>query len=485
MNVPELGVGMVYFPGLEEVFQADPDVLSVVEIEPQTFWMRTMSGPAPFRPDPGAVEFIRQLRKPVIFHGVGFPVGGRLDQGDAHLHCLAEMSSALHPQWMSEHLSFNTIRLRGRPANTNFLLPPAQTPESVAIAARAIEQYQHHLDLPFAIETGVNYLAPQPWELSDGEFVNAVAEASNAHILLDIHNILTNARNGRQNVADFMARIDTSNVLEVHLAGGFAYNGFYLDAHSGPADAEILDIARRVIRQLPNLKAIIFEMLPDYYPQIGLQQLIGHFRQLQALWEVRGRDQRLHPEPATSVAAPESAPPVAEWEQTLGRLALNPDETISSPLASSLRKDPGLSVIHDLITRFRLSAASGSARLTCRYLLLRYGEPFFHEYLRGFWAVSTPRLFAAETGLDLIEYLMAHPPESDAGLDSVLAYEHATLKSMLEQRIIQVELGYHPEEMVRNLSDRTLFDDLVPGNYLVSIFPGELTDHKMTSVHHS
>ena len=68
----------------------------------------------------------------------------------------------------------------------------------MSVAVAAIRRLRADLGVPLAFETGVNYLASRPDEMEDGEFVAAVAERADCGILLDLHNIYTNAVNGRQ-----------------------------------------------------------------------------------------------------------------------------------------------------------------------------------------------------------------------------------------------------------------------------------------------
>ena len=42
--LPDLGVGVVYFPGLEALFDESASLVDVVEIEPQTLWRRRGAG---------------------------------------------------------------------------------------------------------------------------------------------------------------------------------------------------------------------------------------------------------------------------------------------------------------------------------------------------------------------------------------------------------------------------------------------------------
>jgi uncharacterized protein (UPF0276 family) len=66
----------------------------------------------------------------------------------------------------------------GRAYGTLFLLPPIQTPDSAAVAARSIASMNALLRVPIAFETGANYLHRQPGEMSDGALFAAVAEAA-------------------------------------------------------------------------------------------------------------------------------------------------------------------------------------------------------------------------------------------------------------------------------------------------------------------
>ncbi len=71
-----------------------------------------------------------------------------------------------------------------------------QTFEAVKIAADNINYLRDRLDIPFAFETGVNYLQPLPGEMTDGSFFAAVAETAERGIVLALHNLWCNEKNG-------------------------------------------------------------------------------------------------------------------------------------------------------------------------------------------------------------------------------------------------------------------------------------------------
>lgn len=194
MYIPEQGVGIIYFPGFEDTIELNSDLISTIEIEPQTLWLHDKTESGSYSYDPSQVTYLQTLNKSISFHGVGFPVGGSITSDTEHTECMQKMIGALNPVWLSEHLSFNRIYSEGSVINTNFLLPPLQTREGVLNAAKKIKQYAAHFELPFAFETGTNYLTPQEFEITDGQFINEVAKHADCYILLDIHNLLSNQK---------------------------------------------------------------------------------------------------------------------------------------------------------------------------------------------------------------------------------------------------------------------------------------------------
>src|SRR5262249_26987582 len=144
------------------------------------------------------LEDLRQLRKPMLAHSVAIPVGGTVPAPGDELWNLSATCRELSSPWVSEHLSFNRIDDESGEWQSGFLLPPRHTMMGVEAAIGSVRALSTRLIVPLAIETGVNYLRPRSDELPDGEFVARVAEGADCGILLDLHNVWTNARNGRQ-----------------------------------------------------------------------------------------------------------------------------------------------------------------------------------------------------------------------------------------------------------------------------------------------
>lgn len=487
MKFPELGNGIIYFSGFEQILEANPDLIQLVEIEPQTFWYRNPSGLASYTYDEEPVAYLKNLGKPLLFHGVGFPVGGVLPSDASHLNCLQQMCAVLSPVAMSEHLSFNTIELEEQYYNTNFLLPILQTEAGIKIAAESILKYKKNFDIPFAFETGVNYLSPKPFELPDGYFVNKIAEEADCYLLLDVHNILANEKNGRQPVADYFKQLSHEKITQIHLAGGFYYKNYYLDAHSDVSSDEVIAVFEKIVRQLPNLKAITFEMLPEYMSFVAPSAITLQLQKMNRIWEKRGANvkqiKRPNPVPISSNAA--DCPTAIEWETTLGMLAIGKLPTLNSTLFHEIMADKGLQIIRDLIEKFRSSLVISSLKLTCRYLMLKYGIDEFNKLLRKNWEKAIPKLFASDNGIDFAIFLLTNEIALDESLQTLIKYEIASLSAQLENREVTVELSFHPLEMVECLSNLRLFDELKKGNFSTTIVPNDLSMDKIKTVFHT
>jgi uncharacterized protein len=285
--LPRLGVGVVYAPGLEPLLEAGADVVDVLELEPQTFWFT--DGPDGYRIDPRVLPRFADWPGAVLIHGVGFPVGGSVGVDAAAVAPFVAMIEALGAPWCSEHLSFNRAPEPGGPRNAGFLMPPLQTAAGVDVAVRNITELTARLPVPFAFETGVNYLQPLPGELPDGEFFATVAERADCGLLVDLHNLWANERNGRQPVADVLAALPPERIWELHVAGGQEFQGYWLDAHSGYVPGPVMELAADLIARLPNLGAVNFELMPDYIAANGLSldRIIGQLAELRAAFERR------------------------------------------------------------------------------------------------------------------------------------------------------------------------------------------------------
>ena len=487
MKLPELGVGVIYTPALQSFLEAEADLVSVVEVEPETLWTFTENPAEPYRPDWAALERVRDLPQTKLVHGVGFPVGGTRQPDPLHLPLLVEMIEFLGAPWASEHLAFNRAAGEKGPFATGFLLPPLQTPAGVAAAAGSIRSVSSRLPVPFAVETGVNYLQPRAGQMSDGSFIASVSEAAECGILLDLHNLWANERNGRQRIADLLEEIPLERVWEVHIAGGSEFEGYWLDAHSGAVPGELLSLARRILPVLPNLRAMIFEITsPPFLNRLGLDGLRRQVVALREIWDQRATAPRLKlvrtpaapaiPAPPAAAADPGWTPEA--WEDSFGALVVG--RPPAGPIGHALAEDPGIEVLRRLVWNFRSGVLVETLGLTCRLLLLHGGDPFTRELFDGFFASAPPDLFASVEAEAFGAYLEKRRPDVPF-LDEILGFELASIRVALEGESRVVPFRYEPASLLEPLSRGHFPEAPVPGAFEVEVTPDEGAGHAMTT----
>lgn len=468
--LPALGVGITYTSGIEPLLRQHPDLFDVIEVEPQTTWLATRDRAKPYQIVDEVLEHIVQLPGQKLVHSVGTPVGSTIRPDPAQLELLRHTIERFDSPWASDHLSFNSTP----EFHTGFFLPPRQTLEGVETVVLSIHDLQAALPVPIAVETGVNYLQPRSDEMDDGAFVAAVVEEADCGLLLDLHNIFANALNGRQSVENYLSQLPLERVWEIHLAGGMELDGFWLDAHSGAIPDPLFEIARQVVSQLPNLKAIIFEIFPSFVPIVGLDLIREQMERLHELWELRGRTCSNRPplsstQPKKSVELKDNIPSPAVWERALGGLVIG--RSPNDDMANELVSDPGVNIINRLIQEFRASMIVNVLRLTSRLMMLALGPDIFRTILADFWSKTPPQQFATMEADAFAEYLINLDLKVPQLL-KILEFECAVMKTLTDQQSRVVKFDIDPLPMLRALAEGRLTDITgEPGEYEIEITP--------------
>ena len=485
MKVPELGIGLTYHPVLDRVIEDHAGLIQVLEIEPQTHWVKPDPVLSNCVLDQAALRTIASYPCHKLMHSIGFPVGGsRLpDEMSYALHL--EMISALNPPWMSEHLSFNKALYNNLQYVTGFMLPPLQTHEGVEAAVNSIQVMKSKIPIPVAVETGVNYLRRIPGYLDDGRFIAQVTEEADCGILLDLHNLLTNEINGRQTIDEFLSQIPLDRVWELHVAGGKMRGDYYIDSHSGKVPDHLLEKAEKLIPRLPNLGAIIFEMFPDYVAGIGTDNVRKDLQYLNRLWDNRRKKKSfryqkepvINSSPADTSRTTDALSP-AEWEDHLAALVTN--QTDSTPLRE-LNDDPAIELIRGLIQSFRASMVSESFRYTARLLMVSLGIDEYEKLLTDFWKQKTPEPFASTEGENFIRYIESRQINV-FGLPETIAFERAYIHTLMDGKDRVIPFSFDPLSFMKALGDGRMPERIYEGTYELAIEGGEPLNSKI--LHH-
>ncbi len=425
-----MGVGITYWPSLAPLLE-DESLVDCLEVEPQFYWRELGGHGGPLRASE-ELEKLRQRPQVKLIHSVGCPVGGSLPADPREERLLRHCIEMLNPPWISEHLSFSGFKTEGKRTHALFLLPPPQTDDGVRQAIASIRSFRDGLETSVLVETGVNYLSPKSWEMPDGEFVARVADGADCGVLLDIHNLITNERNGRQSAREFIASLPKDRIVEIHVAGGFEKDDYWLDAHSGPSDEQAVSLCREILPVLPNVKALIFEILPSYVSEVGLPALRDHLETLQDVWSQRGRSPSNHEDIKTEpISKVRFEPPckVEEWEESLGCLVLR--QPIESRATSLLYEEPGIEVLQKLVDTFRRGMVSDTLAMTLRLLLISCGEESVERLFGEFWQERTPEKYTSTEARAFAEFLR-NKRLNIPYLDDILNIECAGITTRVE-----------------------------------------------------
>ncbi len=435
----------------------------MLEIEPQTTWVKTPGAASPYRVSEEVLEHLLALPGRKLVHSIGAPVGGSVRPDPAQLELLQQMIERFDAPWASDHLSFNQTPEFA----TGFFLPPRQTLDGVRTVMRSIRDLQDALSVPIAVETGVNYLRPRADELPDGEFVAQVVEAADCGLLLDLHNVFTNSLNGRQPLDEYLDQLPLERVWEIHLAGGMELDGFWLDAHSGAIPDPLYALCEEFVPRLPNLGAIVFEIFPSFVPEVGLALVEEQLERLRALWQLRTDRTPAEPRPVRLSVEREDGAPPADWERALGRLVTGREP--SSPLEEELQDDPGVRIVVGLIHEFRASMIVGVLRLTSRLLMLALGPDAFRTILGDYFVKVPPQMFGsleADAFAAYLEELGLGVPH----LAKILEFERAVAATLADDQTRIVSFDFEPLPLLRALGEGRLPDGPPePGSFEIEL----------------
>ena len=409
-------------------------------------------------------DHIARLPGRKLVHSIGTPVGGSTEVHAAQIPLLKQAIERFESPWASEHLSFNLTP----DFFTGFFLPPRQTDQGLKTCVEAIRRLRNGLGVPLAVETGVNYFRPRDDEIPDGQFIAALVEAADCGILLDLHNLYCNQLNGRQTIDRFLSQISLERVWEVHLAGGFELEGFWLDAHSGSIPPPLEELCRTVIPTLPNLKAIVFELFSSFLPRFGLEATRRELEKVHELWALRRltAPPRKRPVPRHVTVSDDRITP-ARWERAVGSLVIGraPADELETEIAS----DPGVKLTQGLIKEFRASMVVAVYRLTSRLLMLALGPDVFRALLEDFWSKTPPHQFAGTEADAFADYLVSTGLRLPQ-LQPILAFERAALATLRdgETRVVRFEVP--PLPMLGALAEGILLQNPGdPGDYEIEL----------------
>lgn len=198
------------------------------------------------------LEALRRDR-PVVLHGVSLNIGSVDALSERYLAALERLVARIEPAWVSDHLCFTGVG----GVNLHDLYPLPYTQEVLAHVAARIAQVQERLGRRLVIENVSSYLDYRASEMTEWEFLAALAERADCLLLLDVNNVYVSACNHGFDPRAFLAGIPPERVVQFHLAGHRDLGDWKIDTHDEPVCEAVWQLYGEAVARFPHAATLL------------------------------------------------------------------------------------------------------------------------------------------------------------------------------------------------------------------------------------
>lgn len=190
---------------------------------------------------------------PLVMHGVGMSLGSVDPLNMEYLGRLKALADRINPAWISDHLCWSSVH----GMNTHDLIPLPYTQSTINHIADRIRRAQDFLGRELIIENVSSYLQYTDSVMPEWEFFSKVVEAADCGMLLDINNIYVSARNHDFTPEDYLNKIPSERVRQLHLAGFEDRGTHLLDTHGHPISEPVWMLFEKALSKLGTIPTLI------------------------------------------------------------------------------------------------------------------------------------------------------------------------------------------------------------------------------------
>jgi len=290
-SAPALGVGVLYNSALPEFVRSNLEAADYLVIIPDTFWLdhgpRHAQRYEELEDSIQILDWVAPLR-PIVVHNIGLSIGSAESFDTGYLEQIARFHKRYQFQWHSDHLSFAQVRgASGDDHNAGLAIPVPYDEDVLELIAARVALIKEKIPVPFLLENNVYFVNVPEQEMTEVEFLNRLTQRSRCGLLLDLHNLYTNARNHEFDALTFLDQLDLTAVVEIHVAGGDEFAGMYTDSHAGPCPEPVWELLDYALARTPNVRGVTFEFHFSYYPLMGEAGVLAELERARAAWARR------------------------------------------------------------------------------------------------------------------------------------------------------------------------------------------------------
>ena len=164
----------------------------------------------------------------LAFHGVSLSLAVPEEHDITYLKQLKKFCDELSPVRVSDHLCWSS----NGGHHWHDLLPFPYTEENLQRLVKKVLVWQDTLKRPLVLENLSAYIASGLSTMTEYQFLGELCRRTDCELLLDLNNMVVNARNFKLNPYEELKHIDLKRVAQVHLAGFVEGEHFVIDTHS-------------------------------------------------------------------------------------------------------------------------------------------------------------------------------------------------------------------------------------------------------------
>jgi uncharacterized protein (UPF0276 family) len=192
-------------------------------------------------------------RYPLTLHGVGMSLGSTDALNEDYLTKLKTLVERIEPAWVSDHLAWISADHR----YVHDLLPLPYTEEALQHVSARVQQAQDFLGRRLLIENPSSYLSFKHDEITEWEFLAALAEEADCDLLFDVNNAYVSAKNRGADPIVYIEALPAQRVQEIHLAGYEEHDGYLFDTHGYQVQPPVWTLYRATIEKFGPVPTLI------------------------------------------------------------------------------------------------------------------------------------------------------------------------------------------------------------------------------------
>jgi uncharacterized protein (UPF0276 family) len=201
------------------------------------------------------LDYLTRIREhyPMVMHGVSMSVGSTAPLDFDYLKKLKALIQRVQPAWFSDHLCWTGVH----GVNLHDLMPLPYTEEAVQHVADRVSRVQDYMGRQMLLENVSSYVSYSDSQMTEWEFICAVAERADCLILLDVNNIYVSAFNHNFDPYLYLDAIPADRVYQVHLAGHTREDNLIIDTHDHPIADPVYELYAAAVQRLGRVSTMI------------------------------------------------------------------------------------------------------------------------------------------------------------------------------------------------------------------------------------